>query len=35
MRVVDVARESITDTYPDLIVKFNVGVHSYYNSLGV
>jgi hypothetical protein len=35
MRVVDVARESITDTYPDLIVKFNLGVHSYYNPLGV
>ena len=35
MRVVDVVSETATDTYPDLIVKFNVGVHSYNNSLGV
>ena len=35
MRVVDVVAESALDNYPDLIVKFNVGVHSYTNSLGV
>jgi hypothetical protein len=35
MRVVDVVAESALDNYPDLIVKFNVGVHSYNNSLGV
>ena len=35
MRVVDVVAATATDNYPDLIVKFNFGVHSYYNQLGV
>jgi hypothetical protein len=35
MRVVDVVAESALDNYPDLIVKFNLGVHSYTNPLGV
>ena len=35
MRVVDVVDESANDNFPDLIVKFNVGVHSYTNPLGV
>ena len=35
MRVVDVVAESAQDNYPDLIVKFNLGVHSYTNALGV
>lgn len=35
MRVVDVVSSSALDAYPDLIVKFNMGVHSYTNSLGV
>ena len=35
MRVVDVVAESALDNFPDLIVKFNVGVHSYTNPLGV
>lgn len=35
VRIVDYVRETATDSYPDLIVKFNVGVHSYNNSLGV
>lgn len=35
MRVVDVVDESALDAFPDLIVKFNVGVHSYNNPLGV
>ena len=35
MRVVDVVAESAQDNYPDLIVKFNLGVHSYTNPLGV
>jgi hypothetical protein len=35
MRVVDVVAASAQDAYPDLIVKFNVGVHSYTNQLGV
>lgn len=33
MRIVDVLTPD--DTYPELLVKFNVGVHSYTNSLGV
>lgn len=33
MRVVDIITPD--DTYPELLVKFNVGVHSYWNSLGV
>ena len=35
MRVVDVVAATALDNYPDLIVKFNFGVHSYYNQLGV
>jgi len=35
MRIVDVVSASATDAYPDIIVKFNMGVHSYTNSLGV
>jgi hypothetical protein len=35
MRIVDINSATAADTYPDLIVKFNVGVHSYQNSLGV
>lgn len=35
MRIIDVVRGTEGDTYPEFIVKFNVGVHSYYNSLGV
>lgn len=34
MRIVDVVAATATDTYPDLVVKFNAGLHSYYNSLG-
>ena len=34
-RVVDVVAATALDSYPDLIVKFNFGVHSYYNQLGV
>jgi hypothetical protein len=35
MRIVDVVAGTQTDAYPEFIVKFNVGVHSYTNSLGV
>jgi hypothetical protein len=35
MRVVDVVEETLTDAYPDLIVKFNFGTHSYYFATGV
>ena len=35
MRVVDVVRGTEGDAYPEFLVKFNVGVHSYSNSLGV
>lgn len=35
MRVVDMVRGAQTDNYPEYIVKMNVGVHSYTNSLGV
>lgn len=35
MRIVDVVSETALDAYPDIIVKFNMGVHSYTNSLGV
>jgi hypothetical protein len=35
MRIVDVVRGTESDTYPEFLVKFNVGVHSYTNSLGV
>jgi len=35
MRIVDVVRDTEDDTYPEFIVKWNVGVHSYQNPLGV
>lgn len=35
MRIVDVVRGTESDTYPEFIVKFNVGVHAYNNPLGV
>jgi len=35
MRVVDIVAESATDSYPDLIVKFNEGAHSYQSATGV
>lgn len=35
MRVVDVVRGTEGDAFPEFYVKFNVGVHSYSNSLGV
>ena len=35
MRIVDVVQGTQFDAFPEFIVKFNVGVHSYYNSLGV
>lgn len=35
MRVVDVVASSANDAYPDLIVKFNQGVHSYLFATGV
>lgn len=35
MRVVDVVGETATDAYPDLIVKFNEGAHSYQSATGV
>jgi hypothetical protein len=35
MRVVDVVAATAGDAYPDLIVKFNQGVHSYYFATGV
>jgi len=35
MRIVDVVRGTELDAFPELIVKFNVGVHSYNNSLGI
>lgn len=35
MRIVDVVEETLTDAYPDLIVKFNFGTHSYYFATGV
>jgi len=35
LRIVDVVRGTESDDYPEFIVKLNVGVHSYYNSLGV
>lgn len=35
MRIVDVVRGTESDDYPEFLVKFNVGVHSYTNSLGV
>jgi hypothetical protein len=35
MRIVDVVQGTQFDAFPEFIVKFNVGVHSYYNSLGI
>lgn len=35
VRIVDMVRGTETDSYPEFIVKLNVGVHSYTNSLGV
>lgn len=35
MRVVDVVAATANDSYPDLIVKFNQGTHSYYFATGV
>ena len=35
MRIVDVVRGTDGDAFPEFLVKFNVGVHSYSNSLGV
>ncbi len=35
MRVVDVVRGTEGHAYPEFLVKFNVGVHSYTNSLGI
>lgn len=35
LRIIDVVRGTEGDTYPEFLVKFNVGVHSYTNSLGV
>jgi len=35
LRIVDVVRGTESDDYPEFVVKMNVGVHSYYNSLGV
>jgi hypothetical protein len=35
MRVVDVVAATANDSYPDLIVKFNQGTHSYYLATGV
>lgn len=34
-RIVDMVRGTEGDTYPEFVVKLNVGVHSYYNSLGI
>jgi hypothetical protein len=35
VRIVDVVRGTESEAYPEFIVKFNVGVHSYDNSLGI
>lgn len=35
VRIVDVVKGTESDAYPEFIVKLNVGVHSYDNSLGV
>lgn len=35
LRIVDVVRGTELDAYPEFLVKFNQGVHSYYFSLGV
>lgn len=34
-RIVDVVRGTESDTYPEFLVKYNVGVHSYQNALGI
>lgn len=34
-RIVDVVRGTESDLFPEFIVKFNVGVHSYNNALGI
>lgn len=35
VRIVDVVAGTESDSYPEFIVKLNVGVHSYTNSLGI
>jgi hypothetical protein len=35
MRIVDVVEGTESDTYPEFVVKFNHGLHSYYVPLGV
>ena len=35
VRIIDVWNETQADDYPEFIVKYNVGVHAYQNSLGV
>jgi hypothetical protein len=35
MRIVDVVRGTESDLFPEFLVKFNVGVHSYSNPLGI
>ena len=35
VRIVDMVDGTQTDNYPEFMVKLNVGVHSYTNSLGV
>lgn len=35
MRIVDLVHGTESDAYPEFVVKFNLGVHSYYNPLGV
>jgi hypothetical protein len=35
VRIVDTVKGTESDDYPEFIVKLNVGVHSYTNSLGV
>jgi|AntAceMinimDraft_17_1070374.scaffolds.fasta_scaffold11840_5 hypothetical protein len=35
VRIVDIVKGTEADAYPEFIVKLNVGVHSYDNSLGV
>lgn len=35
VRIVDVVRGTESDSFPEFLVKFNIGVHSYNNALGV
>jgi len=35
LRIIDIVRGTETDAFPEFLVKFNVGVQSYTNSLGV